>query len=160
MITIPVYDLLILPGVTFYFKKDAAEKWDMKPEKEGDEVLFLFEKEEKPIRELAAEDFYPYGVLGEIDQLDSDGTVRVRAKERVAVSDFEQQNGSVFASAVQAPEADDLPEEEEKQRFQMMKSSSAWLRTGVPVGRLGARLDHAVERALKMSCARCRIISA
>ena len=54
MITIPVYDLLILPGVTFYFKKDAAEKWDMKPEKEGDEVLFLFEKEEKPIRELAA----------------------------------------------------------------------------------------------------------
>lgn len=123
MITIPVYDLLILPGVTFYFKKDAAEKWDMKPEKEGDEVLFLFEKEEKPIRELAAEDFYPYGVLGEIDQLDSDGTVRVRAKERVAVSDFEQQDGSVFASAVQAPEADDLPEEEEKQRFQMMKNS-------------------------------------
>ena len=110
MITIPVYDLLILPGVTFYFKKDAAEKWDMKPEKEGDEVLFLFEKEEKPIPELAAEDFYPYGVLGEIDQLDSDGTVRVRAKERVAVSDFEQQDGSVFASAVQAPEADDLPE--------------------------------------------------
>ena len=67
------------------------------------------------------EDSHPYGVLGEIDQLDSDGTVRVRAKERVAVSDFEQQDGSVFASAVQAPEADDLPEEEEKQRFQMMK---------------------------------------
>ena len=48
MITIPVYDLLILPGVTFYFKKDAAEKWDMKPEKEGDEVLFLFEKKKSP----------------------------------------------------------------------------------------------------------------
>lgn len=57
MITIPVYDLLILPGVTFYFKKDAAEKWDMKPEKEGDEVLFLFEKEEKPIREPGSRGF-------------------------------------------------------------------------------------------------------
>ena len=111
MITIPIYDVLILPGVTFYFKRDSLQHWEPGTGSVGEDVLFLFEKEEKPLSELTQEDFYPYGVMGTIEQLDADGTVRIRARARVLVHEFEIQDGMVTASAATVPEVADLPEE-------------------------------------------------
>lgn len=123
MITIPIYDVLILPGVTFYFKRDSLQHWEPGTGSVGEDVLFLFEKEEKPLSELTQEDFYPYGVMGTIEQLDADGTVRIRARARVLVHEFEIQDGMVTASAATVPEVADLPEEEEIRRFKVLKNT-------------------------------------
>ena len=46
MITIPVYELLLLPGVTFFFKKDMFPKGRITEENIGEEILFVLQKKE------------------------------------------------------------------------------------------------------------------
>ena len=42
MITIPVYELLLLPGVTFFFKKDMFPKGRITEENIGEEISNTF----------------------------------------------------------------------------------------------------------------------
>ena len=41
MITIPIFDMMILPGVTFFFKKDIFTDQEITAEHVGEDVLFL-----------------------------------------------------------------------------------------------------------------------
>ena len=84
MITIPVHDLLLLPGVMFYFKKDMFPDRRITAEDVGEDILFMMLKEEKKASELQPDDFYPIGVSGKIEGIDDEGNVRVQAKERDA----------------------------------------------------------------------------
>ena len=117
MITIPVYDLLVLPGVSFYFKKDMFPVRKITSEDIGENVLFLVLKEEKDRKDLVPEDFYPIGVSAKIESIDEEGTVRVTAKARVSLSDIEVTEESITAEASILPDIDDLDEEEEKEHF-------------------------------------------
>lgn len=117
MITIPVYDLLVLPGVSFYFKKDMFPVRKITSEDIGENVLFLVLKEEKDRKDLVPEDFYPIGVSAKIESIDEEGTVRVTAKARVSLSDIEVTEESITAEASILPDVDDLDEEEEKEHF-------------------------------------------
>ena len=107
MITIPVYDLLVLPGVSFYFKKDMFPVRKITSEDIG----------EKDRKDLVPEDFYPIGVSAKIESIDEEGTVRVTAKTRVSLSDIEVTEESITAEASILPDVDDLDEEEEKEHF-------------------------------------------
>lgn len=117
MITIPVYDLLVLPGVSFYFKKDMFPVRKITAEDIGENVLFLVLKEEKDRKDLVPEDFYPIGVSAKIESIDEEGTVRVTAKTRVSLSDIEVTEELITAEASILPDIDDLDEEEEKEHF-------------------------------------------
>ena len=117
MITIPVYALLVLPGVSFYFKKDMFPVRKITSEDIGENVLFLVLKEEKDRKDLVPEDFYPIGVSAKIESIDEEGTVRVTAKTRVSLSDIEVTEESITAEASILPDVDDLDEEEEKEHF-------------------------------------------
>lgn len=117
MITIPVYDLLVLPGVSFYFKKDMFPVRKITSEDIGENVLFLVLKVEKDRKDLVPEDFYPIGVSAKIESIDEEGTVRVTAKTRVSLSDIEVTEESITAEASILPDVDDLDEEEEKEHF-------------------------------------------
>ena len=48
MITIPVYELLLLPEVTFFFKKDMFPEGRIKEQNIGEEILFVLQKKESP----------------------------------------------------------------------------------------------------------------
>lgn len=121
MITLPISDLLILPGVTFYFKKDMFPDQDITTENVGEDILFLMLKEEKSGEELTPEDFFLLGVSGEIDSLDEEGNVRIRAKERVEISDIEIRGKEIQATAAIRPQIIDISEEEERTRFKELK---------------------------------------
>lgn len=99
MITIPVHDLLLLPGVMFYFKKDMFPDRRITAEDVGEDILFMMLKEEKKASELQPDDFYPIGVSGKIEGIDDEGNVRVQAKERVELSDIEITPEGVTADA-------------------------------------------------------------
>ena len=121
MITIPVHDLLLLPGVMFYFKKDMFPDRRITAEDVGEDILFMMLKEEKKASELQPDDFYPIGVSGRIEGIDDEGNVRVQAKERVELSDIEITPEGVTADASICAEIDDLPEQEEKEHFGKVK---------------------------------------
>ncbi len=121
MITIPVHDLLLLPGVMFYFKKDMFPDRRITAEDVGEDILFMMLKEEKKTSELQPEDFYPIGVSGKIDAIDDEGNVRVQARERVELSDIEVTPEGLTADASICADVDDLQEEEEKEHFGKIK---------------------------------------
>ena len=133
MITLPISDLLLLPGVTFFFKKDVFPGGEITAESVGEDILFVMEKEEK--EQMTPDDFYPIGVIGAIDSVDDEGNVRVKVRERVQISDIEQEkDGVITADASILPEVDDFPKEEAKALFEKMKQDILRFIKGFPWG--------------------------
>lgn len=121
MITIPIYDMILLPGVTFYFKKDIYDKWKLDEPKKGDKVLFLLLKEQKETEQLTQEDFYSIGLAAEVMNVDSEGLVQLKVRDRVNVSDIEREGEHFTATADIRGETDDFSEEEMQQQFLQIK---------------------------------------
>ena len=121
MITIPLYDMILLPGVNFYFKKEIYDKYQLEQPQKGDTVLFLLLKEQKEPEQLVPEDFYPIGLLAEITGIDSEGLVQLRVQNRVNVSDIETGEGRLLATADIRPDISDFPTEEQQQHFSRIK---------------------------------------
>ena len=133
MITLPISDLLLLPGVTFFFKKDVFPGGEITAESVGEDILFVMEKEEK--EQMTPDDFYPIGVIGAIDSVDEEGNVRVKVRERVQISDIEmEKDGVITADASTLPDVDDFPKEEAKALFEKMKQDILRFVKGFPWG--------------------------
>mgnify|MGYP004499835805 FL=1 len=133
MITLPISDLLLLPGVTFFFKKDVFPSGEITAESVGEDILFIMEKEEK--EQMTPDDFYPIGVIGAIDSVDDEGNVRVKVRERVQISDIElEKDGVITADASILPDVDDFPKEEAKALFEKMKQDILRFIKGFPWG--------------------------
>ncbi|MCQ2492014.1 MAG: endopeptidase La [Lachnospiraceae bacterium] len=123
MISIPIYDLIILPGVTFYFKVDTFDQEDAKKLKVGETLLFLMLKEAKEREEMNPEDFYEYGVVGTLEHFGDDGNIRIRANQRVRITDIDfDENETIYAEAVAAPEFNDMDEADLTIKFEKIKS--------------------------------------
>ena len=121
MITIPVYELLLLPGVTFFFKKDMFPKGRITEENIGEEILFVLQKKEMGPEGISMENIFPVGVLGTIESIDEEGSIKVTTKCRVQVSSVEYADGAVQAEAVDLPDIQDISPEEEKEKFDVIK---------------------------------------
>lgn len=133
MITLPISDLLLLPGVTFFFKKDVFPSGEITAESVGEDILFVMEKEEK--EQMTPDDFYSIGVIGAIDSVDDEGNVRVKVRERVQISDIElEKDGVITADASILPDVDDFPKEEAKALFEKMKQDILRFIKGFPWG--------------------------
>ena len=123
MTIIPIHDMILLPGISFYFKKEAYYQWQLAEAKAGDELLFLLQKEQKELKDTSAEDFYPIGFSAEVVSIDADGTVQVKVKERVDVYDIENAEGTLSAAASVRPVVEDISQEEKRAKFEKIRSS-------------------------------------
>ncbi len=47
MLVIPIYDMILLPDITFYFKKEFFEGMNPDDIAQGREIVFLMQKREK-----------------------------------------------------------------------------------------------------------------
>lgn len=108
MITIPFHDLVVLPGVTFYFKKEffSEVSGNHFPEV-GEEVLFLMMKTGKDRSELEEEDFYPIGVIGKVSGIDKEKNVGIDVYSRIQISNIKKQLENRKASRKNAKKAVD-----------------------------------------------------
>ena len=122
MFTMPVYDMMLLPGVTFYFKKDIFQQMGNQDAKAGDDVLFLMQRTDKDRKDLTPEDFYPVGVSGTQDYADNEGNIRIRTVARVDLSDLEMAEDGILANASIRPDTEDITPEEEKAIFDRVKN--------------------------------------
>ena len=122
MFTMPVYDMMLLPGVTFYFKKDIFQQMGNQDAKAGDDVLFLMQRTDKDRKDLTPEDFYPVGVSGKLDSADNEGNIRIRTVARVDLSDLEMAEDGILANASIRLDTEDITPEEEKAIFDRVKN--------------------------------------
>ena len=82
MIAIPIHDTILLPDVTFFFKKETFEEWEVESLSAGDEIVFAFLKDEPdyentpiPTKEEDLMDLiYPVGVRARLEAIDNEGT--------------------------------------------------------------------------------------
>lgn len=121
MIVLPVYDMLLLPGVIFYFKRDVLSSMPVKEFNDGEDVLFLIQREDKKKSELEPSDFYEIGLAGKVENVDDEGNVSIRVTNRVEFSDIEGEAGVFSATASICPVVDDLGEEERKEMYRETK---------------------------------------
>ncbi|MDO4553921.1 MAG: endopeptidase La [Lachnospiraceae bacterium] len=122
MITIPVYDMMLLPDVTFYFKKDIFEGRDKNPIETNEEILFLMMKEDKNRADLMEDDFYPVAISAKVESVDHDGNVRMRAIERMEILRINFTDDSIVADTRILEEQQDLEKEKEKEVFGQVQS--------------------------------------
>lgn len=123
MITVPFYDMIVIPGVTLYFQSEYF--WEIAGEEKakGEKVIFLMLKENKKKSDMVPEDFYPIGVTGVIEGEDKMGNLGIRTIERVNIDSIEVSDGEIYVEATERPEIRDLEEEEQERRFQTMRKA-------------------------------------
>lgn len=122
MIIRPIYNLLLLPDVSYYFKRDFFTDFGAEELENGSDILFIFLKEEKESGEYTTEDFYPIGISARVDGFGEEDSVAVRTLNRVNIIELTNEDGRLTASVSLRPEADDLTEEEAKQQFSQLRS--------------------------------------
>ena len=124
MIIRPVFNILLLPDITYFFKRDffpgaAADQIEV-----GTDILFPFLKNEVDETTVTIDDIYPVGMSARVESIGDDDSIQIRTLERVSLDDIElDENGQITATASIRPEVDDLPLEEEKQIFTNLRNS-------------------------------------
>ncbi len=123
MITVPVYDMILLPGVSFYLKKEVYDQWGLEKLEPGEVVLLLMQKEPKELKTCTAQDFYPMGVLAELVEVDAEGLAQMKVCGRAEVSDIENNDGIFSATGKAIPQIQDVSEEEQRNQFDKIRNA-------------------------------------
>ena len=123
MIVRPVHNILLLPDVSYYFKKDFFNGWSTEPIKKDDDVLFMLLKDDKNGNELTAGDFYPIGISARVEGIDDSENVQIRTLERVDISDIEVADNHITATASIRGEINDISDEEESELFGKLRGA-------------------------------------
>lgn len=123
MVVIPIYDMILLPDITFYFKKDVFQDLQIPPVKEaGEDIIFAVLKENKNRSDMTPEDFYPVGLSGKVENIDEEGNVSIGVKERVQLSDLEITDQGISVAAAIVSDVEDVNEEDLKSRFEKLRN--------------------------------------
>ncbi len=124
MLIIPIYDSILLPDVTFYFRKEVVDSWKVDELVTGQEIVFALLKDDIDADDVIFEDIYPIGVSARVESIDSEGSLKIRTLERVNIKKLTiDQNGDLDGETQVRPEIDDLPVDEKNKRFDELKSS-------------------------------------
>ncbi len=125
MLTIPVYNIILVPGVTYYFQNDYfKELLGGENFEKGEELAFLMIKEDKDAEELTPEDFYPIGLSAVIEKIGKEDIVSVRTLQRINIENLQiDKKGKISFTHTLREEINDLDEEEEKRRLEDVKSA-------------------------------------
>ncbi len=126
MITLPCYDLVVLPGVTYFLQEEMVEKIIRKEPKEGEELLFLILKEDKERDDMLPEDVYPVGVKGIVEKVNQEGSTVIRTHSRIQIENFEIVDGKFQIEFTER--ADILDEDEDRQKEELKQLKERMLR--------------------------------
>ena len=123
MIIRPIYNILLLPDVSYYFKKDFFSGFGGESIETGSDILFIFLKNDREDNDYTPDDFYPIGLAARAEGFGEEDAVSVRTLHRVDISDLEISDSGITAAASIRAEAADMTEGEEKQHFARIRSA-------------------------------------
>ena len=123
MIIRPIYNILLLPDVSYYFKKDFFSGFGGESIEAGSDILFIFLKNDREDDDYTPDDFYPIGLAARAEGFGEEDAVSVRTLHRVDISDLEISDSGITAAASIRAEAADMTEGEEKQHFARIRSA-------------------------------------
>ena len=118
----PVYNILLLPDVTYYFKKDffAGRADELKP---GTQILFTLLRTDTEENGLQAEDFYPIGLSARVESVSDEDVIQIRTIDRVEIISPVIEDSEVRAAFAVRPSVGDLSEKEQQKIFADVRTS-------------------------------------
>lgn len=118
MIVMPCYDMIVVPGVTYFLQREMVEKVAGRDVQKGEDFFFLVLKEEKELSELLPEDFFPVGVKGIIEGKNQEGSVAVKTLCRIAIDAVYVHEGEV---QIEFSEKEDIHDKDEDLKAEELK---------------------------------------
>ena len=118
----PVYNILLLPDVTYFFKKDffSGRADELKP---GTQILFTLLRTDTEENGLQAEDFYPIGLSARVESVSDEDVIQIRTIDRVEILSPVIEDGEVRAAFAVRPSVGDLSEKEQQKIFADVRTS-------------------------------------
>lgn len=132
---VPCHDLVIVPGVTYFFQQDLIKKIISHDVENDEEVLFLILKEDKEKNKMMPEDFYPIGVKGIIIGKNQENSTGIKAISRIQIDKINIIDGEF---QVEFSERADIEDIEEAKGQELIKEVKNELRRFVSVFPWGA----------------------
>ena len=114
--------MIILPNISLTFKKDFFDDASSTEIHEGDDVLFVFQREAKKRENLTKDDFYPIGLSGRVESVDSDGDVTIETQNRMDLGDVTVSGEEIYAPSVLRADDDDVASDEKDKRLAALKA--------------------------------------
>lgn len=123
MIAIPFYNLIVVPGVHFYFNQEYYYNLTNEEPIVGENVVFLLTRDDQDRNHLTEESFYPIGVTGEIDQIDDDGNVSIVTYDCVDLINLRVEDGNILLEMAERTKIDDVDLSERQERFNALRAA-------------------------------------
>lgn len=125
MFVLPLYDVLVVPGVNLYVKTEEFEEFALAPAINGEQVVLLIAKERKARYAYTATDFYELGIGGVITEVSSEEHyVTIRLQERLHIDDVTVDDEAVLSVMTTAlPDYSDITPEERSLRLRAIKQA-------------------------------------
>lgn len=122
MSVLPLYGVLVAPGVDIHVKKQEYEEIALTPPMLNENVTIILAQEPKPRYAYTKEDFYANGVTGWVNDVTADGFVSIRLNARVALDEIMiESDATIHVRSHELPEVRDVPEEERLTRLTAIK---------------------------------------
>ena len=117
----PVYNIMLLPEVTYYFKKDffADRAEELTPDAD---ILFVLLREELPGGGVQPENFYPIGLSAKVENISEEDVIQIRTVDRVEIADASVEDGEIRASFAVRPSVEDMTEEKAQTAFTELRT--------------------------------------
>lgn len=124
MSVLPLYGVLVAPGVNIHVKKEEYEEIALKPPQMHEDVVIILAQESKPRYTYTKDDFYARGVRGWVSDVAADGFVTIHLNARVGIEEITIHDDATIDVAVhELPEINDVPEEERIARLTAIKQA-------------------------------------
>lgn len=124
MFVLPLYEVLLVPGVNMYVRGEEFEEFALSKAVLHEDVVLLTAKEQKPRYAYTADDFYEIGVGGYVSDVSQDGFVTIRANERLRIDAVRvNDDATIEAETTGLIDVRDVPEEERLTRLRAIKDA-------------------------------------
>lgn len=124
MFVLPLYEVLLVPGVNMYVRGEEFEEFALSKAVLHEDVVLLTAKEQKPRYAYTADDFYEIGVGGYVSDVSQDGFVTIRANERLRIDVVRvNDDATIEVETTGLIDVRDVPEEERLTRLRAIKDA-------------------------------------
>lgn len=124
MFVLPLYEVLLVPGVNMYVRGEEFEEFALSKAVLHEDVVLLTAKEQKPRYAYTADDFYEIGIGGYVSDVSQDGFVTIRANERLRIDAVRvNDDATIEVETTGLIDVRDVPEEERLTRLRAIKDA-------------------------------------
>lgn len=118
----PIYNILLFPNVTYFFKKDFfADRSEYL--KDDADVLFILLKSDTENGDFTPDNFYPVGLSAKIENINDEGVVQIRTIDRVEIIDPVLEDGEIRAAFAARPSVEDMSEADQEAVFADLRTT-------------------------------------